>query len=131
MSIKLQLPLARENRLVRWANAIRGFYGGPVYLVGSQITGSDKPRDVDVICVISDDDFAMRYGNVQQFIEEGENGLWTEVRWAWSDDCIKKWRHGVKATGLNLDFKVQPQTQFDGYKNIHERFPPYKLDTRD
>lgn len=119
--MKLQLPLAPENRLVRWANAIRGFYGHPVYLVGSQITGADNPRDVDVICVLPDDEFEMRYGSVQQWIEEGESGMWTDVRWNWSDDCIKKWKHGVRETKLNLDFKVQPHLNLLSHNSNRRR----------
>jgi hypothetical protein len=128
--VKLKLPLAPENRLVRWANAIRGFYGHPVYLVGSQITGSEDPRDIDIVCSIPDQEFELRYGSVQQWIQEGESGLWTDVRWIWSDDVVKKCLHGMKETKLQIDFKVQPETHFKEYANIHAAFPPVQIDTR-
>lgn len=129
--MKLQLPLAPENRLVRWANAIRAFYGHPIYLVGSQITAKANPRDVDVVCVIPDDEFCLRYGPVEKWQSEGESGFYSFVRWSWSDDCVKKSLHGMKETGLSIDFKVQAQSIWDGYENIRKAFPPYKLDTRE
>lgn len=128
--MKLQLPLDKTHPLVRWANSIRGLYGQPVYLVGSQITGKENPRDVDVVCAIPDDEFTIRFGDVNDWMQEGGTGLWTEIRWKWSDECIKRWKEASLETGLNVDFKIQPFAQFKGYKHIHEQFPPYKLDTR-
>ena len=127
---KLCLPLLPEHKLVKWANQIRGFYGHPVYLVGSQITGSDRPRDVDIVCAIPDNEFELRYGSVDDWCQEGGTGLWTEVRWKWADDCSKKSLDGMRDTKLQIDFKVQPMAQFNGYSNIHKQFPPVKLDTR-
>jgi predicted nucleotidyltransferase len=113
------------NRLCQWANSIRGFYGFPVYLVGSVLTKKDY-RDIDVICIISDVDFRLRYGDVKIWGGEMESGLWTDISWKWSDDCIKKWRQGCKYTDLNLDFKVYPQT-YQEYEFGH--LPKLKLDS--
>lgn len=128
--MKLILPLAPENRLVRWANAIRGFYGHPIYLVGSQITAKEDPRDVDVICIIPDREFELRYGPVELWGQEGDTGLWAETRWKWSDDCVKKSLHGMEETKLCIDFKVLSDRTNRGYENIQKAFPPYKLDAR-
>jgi len=128
--LKLKLPLSPEHLLVRWTNSIRGFYGHPVLLVGSQITGKENPRDVDGVCAIPDEEFQLRYGSVNDWMQEGGTGLWTEVRWRWSDDCVKRALDGMDYTGLIVDFKVQPMSQFKGYAHIHKEFPPVKLDTR-
>jgi hypothetical protein len=128
--MKLRLPLDKTHKLVRWANAIRGFYGHPVLLVGSQITDAENPRDVDIVCAIPDHEFELRYGSVNDWLQEGGTGLWTEVRWKWSDDCVKKSLDGMRDTGLQIDFKVQPMAQFKGYEHIHKAYPPVKLDTR-
>jgi hypothetical protein len=129
-AIKLKLPLEPTHRLVRWANAIRGFYGHPIFLVGSQITGAEDPRDVDVICVIPDHEFMLRFGPPDLWHQEGETGMWGHTRWIWSDDCVKKTNHGMRETGLFIDFKVLPESAHEGYHNIHKEFPPYRLDTR-
>lgn len=128
--MKLHLPLEPDHRLVKWANEIRGFYGHPVLLVGSQIMGQENPRDIDIVCAIPDEEFELRYGKVGIWLQEGETGLWTEVRWKWADDCVKKSLDGMRDTKLQIDFKVQPMAQFNGYKYIHDSFPPCKLDTR-
>lgn len=127
---KLKLPLSNEHKIVRWANSMRGFYGHPIYLVGSQITGKDNPRDVDVICAIPDNEFQLRYGDVNAWMDQGLTGIWTEIRWRWPDDCVKRSLDGMEATGLIIDFKVQPMAQYKGYAHIHAQFPPYQLDTR-
>lgn len=134
MANKLELPLSPDNLLVRWANEIRGFYGHSVYLVGSQVRGTEKPRDIDVCCILPDDEFEMRYGDVDQWIEEGESGMWTDIRWNWSDDVIKKWKHGMEYCNrskqgfkYNIDFKVIPQKHHDECYKGDERL---KLDSR-
>lgn len=125
--MKLQLPLEPTHPLVRWANSIRGFYGHPVYLVGSQLTDKPDPRDVDVICVIPNDEFTLRFGDVYKWLDEGGTGQWTDVRWRWSDHCVKKWKQGCLETGLNLDFKVIPMCAHIGEYGDH---PTHRLDTR-
>lgn len=127
MPKKLILPLSETHRLRKWANDIRGFYGYPVYLVGSQVTDKTDPRDVDVCCIISDEDFERRYGSVDKWIDEGEDGLWTDIRWTWADDCIKKWQLGCDYTKLNLDFKVIPLKH---HRKVYFGKPMYQLDTR-
>lgn len=128
--MKLELPLDPTHKLVRWANHIRNFYGHPIFLVGSQITTKENPRDVDVVCAIPDAEFELRYGSVGQWSDEGGTGIYTEVRWKWGDDCVKRSLDGMQDTGLIIDFKVQPMAQFKGYAHVHKEFPPYKLDTR-
>lgn len=128
--VKLKLPLGPHSRLVRWANAINGFYGAPVYLVGSQITGAEDPRDVDVICVLPDEDFEIRYGSVAQWVDQGESGMWDVVRRKWSQDCVKKSTHGIRETRLDIDFKVLPKSwSEESYQHINKAFPPVRLDT--
>jgi hypothetical protein len=51
--IKIKQEFSETHSLVRFANKMCGFYGHPVYLVGSQLT-SETPRDVDLVCVIPD-----------------------------------------------------------------------------
>lgn len=128
--VKLKLPLGPTNRLVRWANAINGFYGHPVYLVGSQITGVEDPRDIDVVCILPDEDFEIRYGSISEWVDQGESGMWKTVRHKWSQDCVKKTKHGIKETRLDIDFKVVPKSWSDDiYKGIQMEFPPVRLDT--
>jgi hypothetical protein len=128
--MKLNIPLGPENKLVRWANAISAFYGHSVYLVGSQLTAKENPRDVDVLCILPDYEFELRYGSCDEWAKEGASGIYTGIRWKWADDCVKKSLHGMKETQLEIDFKVQPESFQEGYKNMQDYFPPYKLDTR-
>ena len=123
---KLPLPLPSNHKLVIWANQIRGFYGHPVYLVGSQTTGKENPRDVDVVCGIPDSEFTLRYGDVNEWLEQGATGKWTDVRWNWADDCSKRSIDGMECTGFLIDFKVQPMAQFNGFAHI----PKIRLDTK-
>ncbi len=129
-SEKLNLPLSETHKLRRWANSIRGFYGHPVYLVGSQLTDKPNPRDVDVVCIIPDEQFALRFGDHKKWEEEGASGMWTDIRWKWSDECVKRFEEASKETELYVDFKIIPQSDHNRYSIKNEKYPPYRLDTR-
>lgn len=110
------------------ANGLRGLYGEPVYLVGSALLEPNtKPRDWDIRIELPDDVFSVKYGNIDDWITEGENGNWSQVRWRWSDDCVKQSRKISAALGLNVDFQVYPI----GYaKMFYWKQPRARLDTR-
>lgn len=127
--MKLNLPLEPKHPLIRWANSIRAFYGHPVYLVGSQLTDKPNPRDVDVVCILPDEEFSLRYGDVNEWRHESCTSQYTEdVYWAWSDDCVKKSLGGMKETGLKIDFRVYPPSTAFWFDD--QGYPKLKLDTR-
>ncbi len=110
MQVQLRFPLSPDDRLVRWANMIRAFYGYPIWLVGSQLTEA-RSRDVDVVCVLPDAVFALRYDTtVPTWIDQLQSGYFEEEMWAWSDDVVKKSQHGMTYTRHAIDFKTQPLT---------------------
>lgn len=82
--------------------------------------------------MLSDKDFALRYGKgktnaTEQWIEQGESGQWTDVRWKWSDDCVKHAKDGARHTHLNIDFQVYPKSY------AHDKFgkrAKVRIDTR-
>lgn len=124
---KIDLPIS--GNFLNWINRTAGYYGHPVYLVGSQITGSKTPRDVDIVCAIPDKEFELRFGNVDDWMQEGGTGLWTDVRWKWASRCAKDSLDGMKETKLQIDFKVQPMALFNRYSYVHKAFLPVRLDT--
>jgi hypothetical protein len=127
---KLSFPLHPHNLLVRWCNLQRGFYGYPIYLVGSQVTDKENPRDVDICCILPDDIFCKRFGvkDLKQFLSRMESGLWDEENWSWSDDMVHHSLHGCEWTKMNIDFKVISNMQdMTEYKDK----PKMKLDTRE
>jgi hypothetical protein len=136
---KLKLPLEKiiinpgtdkerifEHKLVIWANSIRAFYGHPIYLVGSQLTEKENPRDIDIVCIIPNNEFELRYGSLNKWCDESGTGVYTEVRWSWADDCLKRSLSGMQETGYSIDFKIQAKTIALGYEDK----PKLKLDTR-
>ncbi len=125
---KLKLPLESSNILVQWANSIRAFYGHPVYLVGSHLKNVSNPRDVDIICIIPNEEFDLRYGSTAKWFYEGESGIYTDISWNWSDDCIKKTLLGCKKTGMCIDFKVYPEIFAKLFDAVN--YPKIKIDTR-
>lgn len=123
--------------LRRFANGVRGYYGVPVYLVGSALRANDpmKCRDVDVRIELSHDEFMRFYAPnrhdsekvVMQWIEEDANGNWSDLRWRWADDCIKRSRAGWRQTHMHIDFQVYPTAWW----NYFSHRPRYRLDTRE
>jgi len=61
----------------------------PVYLVGSSLF-QDEPMDIDVLVILTDEEFAYCYGDVDKWIDEGNTGQWTDCRWRHASDVILK-----------------------------------------
>lgn len=96
-----------------WACQIAARFNSPVWLVGSALR-EVRPRDVDVIVTLPDEQFFRRYGL---------SGLGTQMIGDARDDGrhTRYWQDMAKLTGwadfhhgnhsLNLDFKVQDESQ--------------------
>jgi hypothetical protein len=119
------------GRLQRYANNLRGYFGTPVYLVGSALNGTNpNPRDWDVRIILPDEDFERHFGDVDAWCHEGTSGQWTEIRWRWSDACVRGSKQGWRECALNIDFQIYPES----YADIiypEGSFPRIKLDTRE
>jgi len=116
MKDRKDIPCLQTNLLERWANLIRGFYGHPVYLGGSQLV-KDAPRDVDVFVIIPDDEFKLRYqcDDIKQWGLRYNNGLWDDSNWNWADDISHKSLQAMKFIRMQIDFKLYPQSYQDEF----------------
>lgn len=76
------------------------FGGLGCFLVGSAIDRADW-RDVDVRCILSNEDFAAEFPDAGQFWEQ-------DTRWLLLTVAISGWLS--KVSGLPVDFQFQPQT---------------------
>lgn len=125
--------LSRYTVLRRYANSIRGYYGHPVYLVGSALRPDNlNPRDWDIRVMLPDDEFALRFGNgreteyvIGRWMGEACDGNWTSIRWNWSRECVKRSLQASRELLLNVDFQVQPE------RNWYENKPRLQIDTKD
>jgi len=126
---KLELPLRDDNLLIRWANRMRTYYGHPIYLVGSQLSDKTNPTDVDVVCIIPDKEFSLRFQvSIGDWHQERGCYIISESYWEWTDRCVKDSLNGMRYTKLKIDFKVYPETLDLVYRS--DIFPKLKLDTR-
>lgn len=117
MDVKHHINEVQFKRLCHWADQLCGFYAGAAFLVGSAVTRADY-RDVDVVIVVEDKDFEMRFGNKYE-LWEGRvypNPI-TEAGWRYYKERIKRTRDGYYSTKLPLDVKIQCETEFLGYVN--------------
>jgi hypothetical protein len=100
---------ALRSRFQRWANRLRGRYGVPIYLCGSALREDNPdPRDWDIRIALPDEDFAIRFGPVAEWIEEGHTGNWTRTRYRWSDQCVKDTKDFFAWCHLNGDVQIYP-----------------------
>jgi hypothetical protein len=120
-------------KLRKWADILYKYYEQPVYLCGSTLK-SKKHRDVDIRIILPDLEFGCRYGekskaieNTHTWISEGLTGLWNDIRWKWSKDCVKKTRQGWMKTNLNIDFQIYPKSYCGKYKNLLKE----RIDTKE
>lgn len=116
-----------REKLRRWANRLRGRYGAPIYLCGSALREANPdPRDWDVRIMLPDDDFALRFGPVDEWRDEGCTGLWTRTRWRWSDQCVKDTRDFAAWVHLPGDVQIYPESHA---ATLYADCPRVRLDT--
>jgi len=125
---KVKPDLAPEHLIVRWANRMRAYYGHPVYMVGSQLMDKENPNDVDIICIIPDDEFETRFMNIDRWHQEQGEGRFSEEYWRWTERNIKDSLDGMVHTGWNIDFKVYCATYNKAFPE--DKHPKKRLDTR-
>lgn len=102
---------AQMWKLRRWANRLRGRYGVPIYLCGSALREDNPdPRDWDIRIMLPDDDFALRFGPVEEWRAEGCTGNWTRTRFRWSDQCVKDTKDFAAWVHLNGDVQIYPES---------------------
>jgi len=96
-----------SDRLGNWATQMAARFGSPVYLTGSCMMIAE-PRDVDIRCIIEDDAFIRRYGDINDWCK----GCWLpnkhdgSLRYAADMYALSKEIAEVHC--LNIDFAVQP-----------------------
>jgi len=127
--------------VIRWANHMSGFFGHPVYLVGSQLYKTE-PRDCDIVCIIPNDEFVLRYINQSTVIGHTDDekadqwtlryqcGMYNESNWLWCDDMSHKSLQGMNQTLQLIDFKVYPQGYIDRYQKTYREKPILRIDER-
>jgi hypothetical protein len=119
MKERTEIKCLQSDILIRCANNLSGFYGQPVYLVGSQLT-KDDPRDVDIVIILPHDEFVLRYINQRETIGitndekcyqwglRWKSGLYNESNWVWAKDVSHKCLQAMKWTSMYIDLKVLP-----------------------
>lgn len=103
----LRLGAPHHRALHEWGRNLREFFGHPAYLVGSAAR-SEPYRDVDVRVILPDDEFDAMFGGYTRPMA---------VNRKWAVLCSAFTFYGWHATGLNIDFQVDRQTQ------ANEQFP--------
>lgn len=94
-------------RLEGWANQIAGKLGAPVYLVGSALR-EKYVRDVDVVVILSQEDFVARYGPPETWMFHHFLPNWSDGSLRWATEIAKVGAEASRNTSLNIDFKIQP-----------------------
>jgi hypothetical protein len=95
-----------------WANQIAARFNQPVYLVGSALV-EEKPRDTDVVVILTDEEFLARYGmsglatqKIGDHADDRDRRYWQDVA------KLSAWCNRHHGNGsLNVDFKVQDESQ--------------------
>ena len=88
-------------------------------LVGSALHKA-KPRDYDVLGVLTDEQFAKHFLNAVRWKQEGESGFWSQDRYRWSAASIAVNDGLAAATDLNIDFKFWPERYVYGKRRVIE-----------
>ena len=132
---KENIQCLQSDRLERYVNHLASFYGHSVYLVGSQLYKED-PRDVDIVIIIPNSEFVLRYINqfetightdeekCEQWTLRYQSGLYNESNWVWAKDVSNKCLQAMKNIQMNIDFKVYPEYYQNRY---HVNSPKLKI----
>lgn len=90
-----------------------------VFLCGSALDPlEEEPEDWDIRLRVSQHFFREHWGDVLQWIEEGEDGHWSDIRKSWSEECAQLSQEGTYLTGLNCDVQIYPAAYWKCYKGI-------------
>jgi len=98
----------RRFLLLRWANFVAGYYGVPVYLVGSALRDDNPdPRDWDIRIRLGNEAFKLAFGDPHDYNARLDSGFWGKVNWHWSRECVKRADEGQRHTHLFIDFQIE------------------------
>lgn len=103
------------------AFCVGGQFGG-IYLVGSALERPDF-RDVDVVCILADEDFVQLFPDVQR-PEDAAGHFERDPRWLLLSVTISDWLTGQ--IEMPVDFKFQPMT----FANARHDGPRHPLGLR-
>jgi hypothetical protein len=107
------LPWNKLVEVNRFGCYVLDAFGDRPYLVGSALRHAGY-RDVDVRLILSDDEFAARFGEI------------TKPRYlndCWNAHCIAWTYFGQAYTGLLIDFQIDQQTQANEEYGDKRRHP--------
>ena len=90
-------------------------YGPHVYLVGSSLERRDY-RDVDVRCILDDDDFDRHFPGAMSAANPSLHALWSITCAA-----ISLWLS--QQSGLPIDFQIQRRTEINKQAGNTQRHP--------
>jgi len=93
-----------------WANQMYTRFGHPIYLVGSSLTATSKPRDIDIRIILPDNEFEGRYGSIVEWEEDTWQNTWRESRQLWALDMAKLSSEVSRIYKINIDLQVYPQS---------------------
>lgn len=93
---------------------------GGIYMVGSVLERPDF-RDVDVVCILHDDDFAALFPDVQHHTDPLCAHFEMDPRWLILTVALSDWLSGQ--IGHPVDFKFQPMTFANGAHHRKCRHP--------
>jgi hypothetical protein len=95
-----------------FANKLSGLYFAQVYLIGSSID-NEKYNDVDLMVVIDDDIFELKFGNIEDWKKEYISGNYSEnLMWKIVHENKKRWVNAHNYIKLNIDMKIFPKKYF-------------------
>lgn len=114
-------------RLESWANQIAAKLGAPVYLVGSALK-EKYVRDVDIVVILTRDDFVARYGAPETWMFHRFLPNWSDGSLRWATEIAKLGAEACRNTNLNIDFKIQPRQHAVGMYPDRPRLRLDKLD---
>lgn len=132
MNRKLKFPIERMHPLRFACHRLSQYYNGYCFLVGSHMNPSkENPRDIDIICVISDAEFERRYGGSLEdwdFETSGYGGILSE---RWTLDMSKRSRSFNFLEDTFVDFKVHPLSLFFYLASKYDKTAPcFQIDNR-
>lgn len=118
------------------ANKLSLFFGQPIYLVGSALDVTAKPRDWDLRLCLPDEHFAIKYCygsgqfDVEQMVSKWlsafNSGVFIDSVWRWGDDMVHHSMRASKGSGALIDFQVYPEKHWSHYDDQ----PRCRIDTR-
>lgn len=100
------IAIPSESSLTNIANTIAADFCCPVYEIKKEL---GDPKCIEIVCIIPQEQFKLRYGSVEEFDNSFRLGQSSDVYWAWAIACLSNSIVASKRLECFVQVQIYPE----------------------